>query len=221
MKNKSVTQWLLCAVGLWLLSQQCGRCFYDPGLQRWLNRDPIGELGGLNLYTFARNDSVDKYDAFGLLPPVDIPGQPGWPGFPGLPPSRPPQYPQGFSLSQRDLQKDGSCDCPTTIGNALGGEHSYLQYVDSNGNKWGYGWGGGKTGVPEQHFNPNSSTPCQKGSGILKYGSGAGKSGSSASDAEVQDCIKNNPPTKPYSSTGYNCRSWAKDAAKNCGLDCN
>jgi RHS repeat-associated protein len=29
--------------------------FYDPGLQRWLNRDPIAERGGLNLYTFVYN----------------------------------------------------------------------------------------------------------------------------------------------------------------------
>ncbi len=27
-----------------------GYLFYDPYLQRWPNRDPIGEKGGLNLY---------------------------------------------------------------------------------------------------------------------------------------------------------------------------
>jgi RHS repeat-associated protein len=30
MRNKIVTQWLLCALGLWLLSQSCGQCFYSP-----------------------------------------------------------------------------------------------------------------------------------------------------------------------------------------------
>jgi len=42
--------------------------FYDPGLQRWLNRDPIEEDGGINLYTFVANeppDSIDPY-RFGL-----------------------------------------------------------------------------------------------------------------------------------------------------------
>src|SRR5262252_10346870 len=29
-----------------------GGRFYDPGLQRWVNRDPIAEAGGLNLYRF-------------------------------------------------------------------------------------------------------------------------------------------------------------------------
>ena len=30
-----------------------------------------------------------------------------------------------------------------------------------------------------------------------------------------------NPPTKPYSKFKYNCKDWGKEAAKNCGLDCN
>jgi hypothetical protein len=67
MKNTSVTQCHLCALGLWLLSQCCGQCFYDPGPQRWINRDPIGELGGQNLYAFAANDAVDLFDLFGLM----------------------------------------------------------------------------------------------------------------------------------------------------------
>ena len=39
-----------------------------PNLQRWLNRDPIAESGGMNLYRFVRNDSVDNNDALGLHP---------------------------------------------------------------------------------------------------------------------------------------------------------
>jgi RHS repeat-associated protein len=41
--------------------------FYDPTLQRWLNRDPIQEFGGVNLYEFVDNDSEDYSDAFGFL----------------------------------------------------------------------------------------------------------------------------------------------------------
>jgi RHS repeat-associated protein len=41
---------------------------YDPNLQRWLNRDPIGELGGLNVYRFVRNNSVNYTDATGEAP---------------------------------------------------------------------------------------------------------------------------------------------------------
>jgi RHS repeat-associated protein len=40
--------------------------FYDPTLQRWLNRDPIGERGGLNLYGFVGNNPANSADAYGL-----------------------------------------------------------------------------------------------------------------------------------------------------------
>jgi RHS repeat-associated protein len=40
---------------------------YDPNLQRWLNRDPIEELGGVNLYAFVSNDPIRFVDPFGLL----------------------------------------------------------------------------------------------------------------------------------------------------------
>jgi len=42
--------------------------FYDPGLQRWINRDPIGEAGGFNLYRFADNNPISQFDALGLVP---------------------------------------------------------------------------------------------------------------------------------------------------------
>jgi RHS repeat-associated protein len=42
--------------------------FYDPNLQRWLNQDPIGEPGGINLYGFLGNDPIDNLDPDGLSP---------------------------------------------------------------------------------------------------------------------------------------------------------
>lgn len=82
-------------VVLGLLAYFSGLCsanaFYDPGTQRWLNRDPIDESAfrvlktgsqpspfttklfviirnsiELNGYAFVQNDSVRKFDAFGL-----------------------------------------------------------------------------------------------------------------------------------------------------------
>jgi RHS repeat-associated protein len=47
-----------------------GYRFYDPSLQRWLNRDPLGELGGLNLYEFVGNQPLDAVDLFGLSCPT-------------------------------------------------------------------------------------------------------------------------------------------------------
>jgi type VI secretion system secreted protein VgrG len=40
---------------------------YDPNLQRWLNRDPIEEAGGINLYCFTDNDPANRKDLDGLL----------------------------------------------------------------------------------------------------------------------------------------------------------
>ena len=40
--------------------------YYSPGMGRWLNRDPIGERGGLNLYAFVANNPMLLNDPFGL-----------------------------------------------------------------------------------------------------------------------------------------------------------
>ncbi len=40
--------------------------YYNPETGRWLNRDPIEEQGGFNLYAFVEGDPVNKLDPFGL-----------------------------------------------------------------------------------------------------------------------------------------------------------
>ncbi len=40
--------------------------FYDPGLQRWLTPDPLGEVADSNLYRFVGNDPVNRIDPLGL-----------------------------------------------------------------------------------------------------------------------------------------------------------
>jgi hypothetical protein len=79
--------------------------YYDPGVQRWVNRDPIGDPGpkmvrnhipvrvhhfknpgeyseGSNLYRFVRNDSLDGIDPLGLelMPPAGPTSPIGTPG---------------------------------------------------------------------------------------------------------------------------------------------
>ena len=44
-----------------------GYRFYAPNLQRWVNRDPIEESGGLNLYGFVDNCPPDRMDPLGLV----------------------------------------------------------------------------------------------------------------------------------------------------------
>ena len=43
-----------------------GYRFYDPATQRWLNRDPMGEEGGVNLYGYVENDPINGIDPLGL-----------------------------------------------------------------------------------------------------------------------------------------------------------
>jgi len=42
--------------------------YYVPLLGRWINRDPIGYKGGVNLYTFVANNGANGTDLLGLKP---------------------------------------------------------------------------------------------------------------------------------------------------------
>jgi RHS repeat-associated protein len=57
---------ILSATGAWGFYYY-GYRFYDPLNQRWLNRDPLGEGGGINLYGFVENNPVSNLDAYGLI----------------------------------------------------------------------------------------------------------------------------------------------------------
>jgi len=48
--------------------------YYDPATGRWPSRDPIGEAGGINLYSFIANEAVSSFDVLGLFPYFN-PGQ--------------------------------------------------------------------------------------------------------------------------------------------------
>lgn len=59
--NVCVWAWLL-----WLALLPA-HAFYDPGAQRWLNRDPIAERGGINLHSFVLNSPADRFDPDGRI----------------------------------------------------------------------------------------------------------------------------------------------------------
>jgi RHS repeat-associated protein len=43
--------------------------FYEPNLQRWINQDPLGEVGGINLFRFVGNNPINSVDPLGLEDP--------------------------------------------------------------------------------------------------------------------------------------------------------
>jgi RHS repeat-associated protein len=47
-----------------------GYRFYSPAIGRWMNRDPLGEDGGINLFGFVHNNpvnAIDPYGEFGIV----------------------------------------------------------------------------------------------------------------------------------------------------------
>jgi RHS repeat-associated protein len=61
----SQTEWASATepgLGLQYLQQR----YYDPAVGRFISPDPIGYLGGENLYSYVRNDPVNSADPSGL-----------------------------------------------------------------------------------------------------------------------------------------------------------
>jgi RHS repeat-associated protein len=59
-----------------VLAGMQARGYYDPGIQRWINRDPMHEGGGVNLYRFTKNSPGGNLDAFGKVTIVVPPAVP-------------------------------------------------------------------------------------------------------------------------------------------------
>ena len=72
-----------------------GRRYYSPALGRFINRDPIEEAGGSNLYAFCGNNGVNGYDYLGMdqTPDRII--------YEGSPPSGPPAWLPAFLSRMR------------------------------------------------------------------------------------------------------------------------
>ena len=67
MKTSTITKTAAVLLAACLLLPQAAQCFYNPSTGRWLNRDPIEEGGGNNLYSFAGNRPVMAFDVDGRM----------------------------------------------------------------------------------------------------------------------------------------------------------
>lgn len=72
-------QRLLYSILLFCALSAVAKAYYDPGQGRWLSRDPIEENGGVNLYGFVGNNSVNGCDLLGQYPALENQTKPGRP----------------------------------------------------------------------------------------------------------------------------------------------
>jgi hypothetical protein len=62
---------LALGLGLFLLGPQQSSAYYNSSSGKWINRDPLEEEGGANLYLACRNDCISGLDPLGLKWRID------------------------------------------------------------------------------------------------------------------------------------------------------
>lgn len=68
---KTIHPLLKCLL-LLIAFSNLAQAFYDPGQGRWVSRDPIGERGGVNLYGYIGNNSLNGVDRLGLSSDIEF-----------------------------------------------------------------------------------------------------------------------------------------------------
>jgi hypothetical protein len=86
MKNEKCRTVIVSALFTVLCLAQTASAFYAPNAQRWVNRDPILEAGGLNLFSYVANRMPNRLDPFGLAIAGDGDVSTGDGECPGTPP---------------------------------------------------------------------------------------------------------------------------------------
>jgi RHS repeat-associated protein len=207
---------------------------YSASTGRWLSRDPLGEKASVNLNGFVQNEPTILADDIGLriivisfpplppigLPPVSIPIPLPIPPPPYLGPgdTLPSDF-NGFALCQRPFFEEGFVD---KCLNRCGQGHKFLGQVSDGKVTAGYGFYPTSGVTAEKTLTCPRAATCKRTSSPLRYGSGgsAGVTGTSATDAQILDCIGSRPRLGPYNAPWNDCRHWVAQAATDCGLDC-
>ena len=204
-----------------------GYRFYDPNLQRWLNRDPIKETGGINLYRFIENDPVGHYDTLGLFvsignnPIVEI-----------VAPTRKPQYKTACDLWIKRDQEFPGHEVLVGVGTSTSknlrpgreftsATREWVLFIPEAG-KWSQ-----KNAPASNDFSKYTYySVYTRSEGTFSEGKGKGQPcGSSPSCKNVKSCLDKvtAPGTQSsfcglsaYIGVGDNCRTSIDDALRKC-----
>ena len=110
-----------------------GYRFYSPALMRWLNRDPMEEQGGLNLYVFCGNSPTCSYDPHGFQAHFDVKITPIRVGIILSANNHKSSYPRAATFHSGDLKF--SCDKNCRI--KVSGELSlWIEMLEQNNSRW-------------------------------------------------------------------------------------
>ena len=202
--------------------------YYIPNLGRWINRDPVEEMGCANLYIVLNNECLGHVDYKGLsgggvidaiLNDINETTSNIWYCERTI---------DQTGLSEEDIQNIGK----------LGVQHAYINFGkkpwDTKGNT-GVGFSGGPKGTlpsAEKYFHPTRCRACHNlGSYFrkLQYGPSKGTRCCKATESDIIDCIRNYPAKKAYTKPNslydlpsmYVCWDWAKEAISACCLTCS
>jgi len=117
--------------------------YYDPGVQRWINRDPIEESGGINLFQFCKNNTLAYIDSFGLL------GKGRPPGWKPPPVIHSPRGQDVFGSCRSKPPCLGHNNLPGGIWDGEGGQFNYAGLDEGETRPY-------PGGRPDLHFLPLS-----------------------------------------------------------------
>jgi len=137
-----------------------GYRWYDPFTGRWPSRDPIEEDGGITLYGFVGNSGVNRWDRFGLVGSITIPGSPQqWP---------PPPPPRSYAPEPKG-RDEGHYDCCDEPLIAAGAMELLARFGEKERDMMDSGWPRfGKGANSCWHANDNILGALATGGGLPK-----------------------------------------------------